>query len=401
MKPDKRGGLIHLRGEVQRVVHGSGMGDDPLSTHRALIRSGEIERDSAQELAAEKLNLLHRRLKTYRPPEPEGNGLLARLGFNLAAAPAAPPAGLYMFGGVGRGKSMVIDLFFDAAPVARKRRVHFHAFMLEVHERIHAWRKAGRAAGARIGGDPIPPVADALAGAAWLLCFDEFQVNDPADALILDRLFSALFARGIVVVATSNTAPGALYAGGLNRDRFEPFIALLAERLDVLELDAGVDYRRGSIEHMRVYFTPPRAAAALDACFARVVKGRRVAPDRIVLKGRALAVPAAAGGVARFGFADLCEKPLGAADYLAIAGLYHTVVLADVPALGADKRNEAARFATLIDALYEHRVNLVCSAAVAPDALYPKGDGFAAFERTVSRLYEMQSDAYLAAPHLT
>jgi cell division protein ZapE len=223
------------------------MGDDPLSAYRALVRAGEIGRDPAQELAVEKLNLLHRRLRTYRPPEPEpeGGGLLARIGLNRTAQPAEPPSGLYMFGGVGRGKSMVMDLFFDTAPVARKRRVHFHAFMLEVHERIHAWRKAGRAAGARIGGDPIPPVAEALAGAAGLLCFDEFQVNDPADALILDRLFSALFARGIVVVATSNTAPGALYAGGLNRDRFAPFIALLAERLDVLELDAGVDYRRG------------------------------------------------------------------------------------------------------------------------------------------------------------
>ena len=379
------------------------MGDDPLSAYRALVRAGEIGRDPAQELAAEKLNLLHRRLKTYRPPEAGDGGLLARLGFNRPAQPAAPPTGLYMFGGVGRGKSMIMDLFFDAAPVTHKRRVHFHAFMLEVHERIHARRKEGRASAARIGADPIPPVADALARVAWLLCFDEFQVNDPADALILDRLFSALFERGIVVVATSNTAPGALYAGGLNRDRFLPFIALLAERLDVLELDAGVDYRRGSIGHMRVYFTPADGAAAttLDDCFARLAEGRTAAPDRIVLKGRALEVPAAADGVARFGFADLCEKPLGAADYLAIAGLYHTLVLADVPALGPEKRNEAARFVTLIDALYEHKVKLVCSAAVAPDARYPDGDGSAAFERTVSRLYEMQSDAYLAAPHLT
>jgi cell division protein ZapE len=296
---------------------------------------------------------------------------------------------------------MVMDLFFDTAPVALKRRVHFHAFMLDVHERIHAWRKAGHTGGAGNGADPIPPVADALAGEAWLLCFDEFQVNDPADALILDRLFSALFERGVVVVATSNTAPGALYAGGLNRDRFTPFIALLVERLDVLELDAGVDYRRGLIEHMQVYFTPPGAAVALDACFERLAGGHRAAPDRILLKGRKLDVPAAADGIARFAFADLCEKPLGAADYLAIAGLYHTVMLADIPALGPDKRNEAVRFATLIDALYEHKVNLVCSAAVAPDALYPKGDGAKAFKRTVSRLYEMQSDAYLAAPHLT
>ena len=380
------------------------MGDDPLSAYRALVRAGALDRDPAQELAAEKLNLLHRRLAHYRPPGPRGAGLFARLGFGDGRAAAGdPPQGLYLFGGVGRGKSMIMDLFFERAPIARKRRVHFHAFMLEVQARLNEWRREGRESQTRIGADPIPPVAGGFAAAAWLLCFDEFQVNDPADALILDRLFGALFDRGVVVVATSNVAPRDLYAGGLNRHRLLPFIERLQSRLDVMELDAGTDYRRGRIDGMPVYFTPLGKASdgALDKAFAALTDGAEGAADEIVLAGRSVAVPCAANGVARFAFADLCEKPLGAADYLAIAGLYHTVVVAGVPTMGPEKRNEAARFMTLIDALYEHRVNLVCSAAAAPEALYPEGDGSFAFARTVSRLNEMRSDAYMAAPHLT
>ncbi len=376
---------------------------DPLSAYRARVRSGAIGADPAQELAAEKLNLLHRRLAHYRPPERGDERWFSRVAFGRRPSPAEPPQGLYLFGGVGRGKSMMMDLFFDTAPVERKRRVHFHAFMLDVHGRIHEWRKQGRQSQTRIGGDPIPPVAGALAGEAWLLCFDEFQIKDPADALILDRLFSALFESGVVVVATSNVAPGDLYAGGLNRDRFVPFLDLMQRRLDVLELDAGIDYRRGCIGGMRVYFTPAdgEAAEALDAAFASLAGGGGGAPDEIVLPGRIVPVPCAADGVARFAFADLCERPLGAADYLAIAELYHTVVLAGVPTMGPAKRNEAARFVTLVDALYEHKVNLVCSAAAEPGALYPAGDGSFEFARTASRLHEMQSDAYMAAPHLT
>ena len=360
---------------------------DPLSAYRARVRSGAIGADPAQELAAEKLNLLHRRLAHYRPPERSDERWFSRVAFGRRPSPAEPPQGLYLFGGVGRGKSMMMD----------------HAFMLEVHGRIHEWRREGRRSQTRIGGDPIPPVAGALADEAWLLCFDEFQIKDPADALILDRLFSALFESGVVVVATSNVAPGELYAGGLNRDRFVPFLDLLQRRLDVLELDAGIDYRRGCISGMRVYFTPADgdAAAALDAAFASLAGGADGAPDEIVLSGRTVPVPWAADGVARFAFADLCERPLGAADYLAIAELYHTVVLADVPTMGPEKRNEAARFVTLVDALYEHKVNFVCSAAAEPGALYPAGDGSFEFARTASRLYEMQSDAYMAAPHLT
>ena len=375
------------------------MSDDPLSAYRILIRSGEIERDPAQELAAEKLNLLHRRLGSYKPAE--SGGLLSR--FGLGAEPAAPPQGLYLVGGVGRGKSMVMDLFFDGAPVERKRRVHFHAFMIEVHERLDEWRKAGRESHTRIAGDPVPPVAAELADMAWLLCFDEFQVKDPADALILDRLFSALFERGVVVVATSNVAPNDLYVGGLNRDRFLPFLALLQERCEVMELDAGIDYRRGRIKGMQVYFTGHEddGAADLDNAFTYLTEGALAEPGEIVLRGRTVPVPLAAKGVARFSFDALCATALGAADYLAIAELYHTVILSGVPVLPPDKRNEAARFVTLIDALYEHKVNLVCAAATDPEHLFPEGDGSFEFARTASRLHEMQSDDYLSAPHLT
>ena len=377
------------------------MGDDPLSAYRALIRAGELERDPAQELAAETLNLLHRKLGSYRPPDGTGGGLFAR--FRRGQAPAETPQGLYLVGGVGRGKSMIMDLFFGCAPVERKRRVHFHAFMIEVHQRLDEWRREGREMQMRISADPIPPVAGEFADEAWLLCFDEFQVNDPADALILDRLFTALFARGVVVVATSNVAPAELYAGGLNRDRFLPFLELLQQRLDVMELDAGIDYRRGRIKGMTVYFSPlsDTADKALDESFAQLTEAAEAAADEIVLRGRTVPVPLAAKGVARFDFADLCATALGAADYIAIAELYHTVVLSGVPRLTAEKRNEAARFVTLIDALYEHKVNLVCAAAAGPEALYPAGDGSFAFARTVSRLHEMQSDAYLSTPHLT
>jgi cell division protein ZapE len=399
VEQDTRGELIHLQGDVQRVDHGSGMGDDPLSTYRTLIRSGEIERDPAQELAAEKLNLLHRRLGRYRPAE--SGGLLSR--FGLGTEPMEPPQGLYLVGGVGRGKSMLMDLFFDGAPVERKRRVHFHGFMIEVHERLDEWRKAGRESHTRIAGDPIPPVAGDLADTAWLLCFDEFQVKDPADALILDRLFSALFERGVVVVATSNVAPGDLYLGGLNRDRFLPFLALLQERCEVMELDAGIDYRRGRIKGMQVYFMAHEddGAEALDDAFDYLTEGAPAAPDEIVLRGRTVPVPLAAKGVARFSFTELCAKALGAADYIAIAELYHTVILSGIPRLEPEKRNEAARFVTLIDALYEHKVNLVCAAETDPEHLFAHGDGSFEFARTTSRLHEMQSDDYLSAPHLT
>jgi cell division protein ZapE len=293
---------------------------------------------------------------------------------------------------------MLMDLFFETAPVEKKRRVHFHEFMLEVHDRLHRHRQEAAAEG-----EDVAVLADAIAADATLLCFDEFQVTNIADAMLLGRLFAALFDLGVVVVATSNVAPDELYAGGLQRERFLPFIDLLKERLDILALDGLMDYRLARLQGMRVYHQPLDAAAsaALDEAFAQLTDGAAGEPATLTVQGRRLAVPRAAKGVARFRFADLCERPLGAADYIAIATHFHTVVLAEIPQMSRAQRNEARRFMTLIDALYEHKVNLVCSAAAAPDALYAEGDGAFEFRRTASRLMEMQSRDYLARPHLT
>lgn len=375
----------------------AGAPEGPLAAYRALRREGGLRHDAGQLLAAEKLQSLHNALRGYRPAA-DGGGWKARLG--LARRRAEPPQGLYIFGSVGTGKSMLMDLFFRSAPVERKRRVHFHAFMQEVQDRLHAWR---RDPANKDKADPLPVIGAALAEEAWLLCFDEFHVVNIADAMILGRLFETLFARGVVVVATSNWPPDRLYEGGLQRERFQPFIALVKERLDVLELDSGVDYRLRCLKDITVYHAPlgPRSDAALDRAFAALTEGSEPAPDSLHYKGRVIAVPLAARGVARFSFAELCEQPLGPGDYLAIAGLYHTLVLSGVPALSAEKRNEARRFMTLVDALYEHRVKLVVSAAAPPERLYPSGDGAGEFQRTVSRLQEMRSADYIAKAHMT
>ena len=377
-------------------------GQGPLFAYRARIAAGRLSADPAQARAAEVLQDLWRRTRGYdpHPEEPEQGGFFARFLRRkpVEEAPAGTPMGLYLVGEVGRGKSMLMDLFFACAEVPRKRRLHFHEFMQQVHARIHAWkRQHGDTA------DPIPPLADALAAEAALLCFDEFQVHDIADAMILGRLFQALFARGTVVVATSNTAPDDLFKGRPGRDAFLPFIGIIKRRLEVLVLDAARDYRRDRIRALPTWHSPAdgRAERALDAAFTELSGAARGEPERLSVLGRMVEVPEAARGVARFGFEELCGRPLGPADYLALATHFHTLVLDGIPRLGPDNFDKARRFITLVDALYEHRVKLVASAAAAPDQLYERGENAAMFARTASRLVEMQSSDWISLPHLT
>jgi cell division protein ZapE len=322
--------------------------------------------------------------------------------FGRREAAQAPIKGLYLHGDVGRGKTMLMDLFFDASPVERKRRAHFHEFMLDVHERVHAWRQA-RKRGDVKGDDPIEPVAAALTDEAWLLCFDEFHVTDIADAMILGRLFTRLFAQGVVVVATSNVAPDDLYRDGLNRALFVPFIDLLKQHMDVLRLESRTDFRLEKLAGQPVWFAPidEESEVALDLAWERLTgtfSGERV---NLSLKGRTLEVPQAARGVARFTFSQICERPLSAADYLRIAHEYHTLIIDHIPVMRYEQRNAAKRFITLIDTLYDNAVKLVASAAAEPDALYTAREGVEAleFRRTASRLIEMRSESYLALPH--
>ena len=373
------------------------MTDGPLFRYRDLKRDGTLNEDPIQELAAEKFQSLHHALKGYAG-RAGGSSWKERLG--LARRRADPPQGLYIYGGVGRGKSMLMDLFFDTVPMDAKRRVHFHEFMLETQAKIHAWRQAqsGRAAKET---DPLPKIAKDLAQDVTLLCFDEFHVTDIADAMILGRLFEHLFEAGVVVVATSNWPPDDLYKDGLQRASFLPFIGLLKQRLDILHLDSPTDYRLIRLKSLKIYHAPlgPGATRQLEKAFADLTEGAAVEPDEIELRGRTIPVSRASRGVAWFSFAELCEQPRGAEDYIGVAGRYHTLILDGVPKLPEAKRNEAKRFMTLIDALYEHKVNIVMAADAAPQDLYREGTHAFEFERTVSRLMEMQSAEYMDSPH--
>ncbi len=374
----------------------------PLALYRARLANGELRPDQAQALAAEKLETIHRALTDYQPKAGPGFWR-ANLGFarglGLGGA-GAPPMGLYMVGQVGRGKSMLMDIFFETAPVPKKRRVHFNAFMIEVHKRLHEWRQKNSK---NATADPIPPLAERIAGEAWLLCFDEFQVTNIADAVILGRLFAALFDRGVVAIATSNTVPDDLYKGGLQRELFLPAIETLKKKMDVLVLDSDTDYRLNRVGGRTVYHTPLGAAATqeLETCFKELADDEPIESTELLVLGRSLKIPRAANRAAMMSFTELCEQPLGAADYGAIATHFHTLVVDGIPMMKAEQRDITRRFVLLIDELYEHRVNLICAAVAGPDQLCSDGQHAKEFQRTASRLHEMQSEDYLASPHLT
>ena len=367
--------------------------------YEAGVAAQLVERDAAQLDIVARLERLEARIVEHRLARKSSSlGWL----FGKSTGTLPPIKGLYIYGEVGRGKTMLMDLFFQASPAVRKRHAHFHEFMLDVHERIFALRQQMKL-GEHAGEDPIRLVAMQLMRQAWLLCFDEFHVTDIADAMILGRLFAVMFERGLVVVATSNVPPADLYKDGLNRALFVPFIRMLEQHMDVVRLDARMDFRLEKLAGMPVWHVPAdaKADAALDDVWRRMTGGRNGASQDLPLKGRFVHVPRAARGTARFSFHGLCEQPLAAADYLRIAHEYHTVILDHIPLMSFDTRNAAKRFIILIDTLYDMNVKLIASAAAEPDELYSAEQGFEAqeFKRTASRLIEMRSQSYLAQPH--
>ena len=375
------------------------MADSTSARYASLVAAGEIERDPAQEAIIAKLARLNDRLAIHQLARKSSSlGWL----FGKREKAEAELKGLYIWGEVGRGKTMLMDLFFADCPVKRKRRVHFHAFMVEVHDRLRRYRNKLKF-GEISEGDPVSLTADDLCGEAWVLCFDEFHVTDIADAMILGRLFTRLLERGVVVVATSNVEPSELYREGLNRALFLPFIDLLNARLDVLRLEARTDFRLEKLINVPVWYVPANdvATKALDSAWRRITGGQQAHAIELSVKGHLLHVPCAAMGAARFSFHDICEQPLGAIDYLRIAHEFHTIVIDRVPVMTYADRNEAKRFVALIDTLYDAGVKLLASAAAKPAALYRGTEGYEAseFKRTASRLIEMGSTEYLALPH--
>jgi len=367
------------------------------SHYQTLVASGAIEPDEAQAEVADAFAALEQRLTSYKPPRRQG--LLGRL---FADKNGGPPHGLYVHGEVGRGKTMLMDLFFQASPVEHKRRAHFHEFMADVHERIYAYRQQ-IARGEFGNADVIALTAQAIFEDAWLLCFDEFHVTDIADAMILGRLFARLFELGTVVVATSNVAPEDLYKGGLNRALFLPFIAQIEAHMDVMKLDARADFRLEKLVGVKMWLVPDdgEAVLSLDKAWAKMTGNAPCKPRDILIKGRTLRVPCSSHGVARFSFADLCEAPLAASDYLRLAHDYHTILVDHIPVMDYPERNAAKRFISLIDTLYDNAVKLMASASANPVSLYVATEGTEAheFKRTSSRLIEMSSASYLALPH--
>ncbi|MBD9374825.1 cell division protein ZapE [Rhizobium sp. ARZ01] len=361
----------------------------------AMVAAGDLQPDPLQAAMALRFDALLEAIQAQRPARK--SSALGWLFASRKPEKSVVPRGLYIYGGVGRGKTMLMDMFFELVPIKRKRRAHFHEFMADVHDRIHQHRQKLKN-GETKQADPVPPVADALIEEARLLCFDEFSVTDIADAMILSRLFGELFQRGCILVATSNVEPDNLYKDGLNRGLFLPFVDLLKKYVDIVALDSQTDYRLEKDEGLPVFRYPlgPDADKAMDKAWQRETAGKEILPTSISFRGRKIPVPAAAGRVVRFSFSDLCEKPHGAADYLAILERYDTIFLDHIPLLGPERRNETKRFINLVDTIYDHGARLFASAASAPEGLLvaKKGTEGFEFDRTVSRLIEIRSVEY-------